>query len=335
MWTLVWLFAIAVVGTAVIWIGSDWLEEASNRLAAYYGLPAIVQGAIVAAAGSSFPELASVILSTLRHGAFELGIATVVGSALFNILVIPGAVALAKQEPLQASPLLVYKEIQFYLVALLALVIAFALGAIYYPVENGTLGGQLTIELALALLGLYALYVFLQYLETQEHDADSPPGIQPLRQWGLLVGGLLTIFVGVEGLIYATLGFGDYFGTSAFLWGVVIIAAGTSLPDAFISLRAASNQQDAVSLANVFGSNIFDLLVVLPIGVLLGGAVAVNLDQTIVMMAVLMLATVLVLTLARTDFEITRPEALSLLGFYALFVVWVLLESVGVASLIS
>lgn len=334
MWTLVWLFAVAVVGTAVIWIGSDWLEEASNRLAAYYGLPAIVQGAIVAAAGSSFPELASVILSTLRHGAFELGIATVVGSALFNILVIPGAVALAKHKPLQASPMLVYKEIQFYLVALLALVIAFALGAIYYPVENGALGGQFTIELALALLGLYALYVFLQYLEAQEYDADIPPGIQPLRQWGLLVGGLLTIFVGVEGLIYATIEFGEYFGTSAFLWGVVIIAAGTSLPDAFISLRAANNQQDAVSLANVFGSNIFDLLVVLPVGVLLGGAVAVNLDQTIVMMAVLMLATVLVLTLARTDFEITNPEALSLLGFYALFVVWVLLESVGAVSLL-
>ncbi len=335
MLILAWLLGITAVGTALIWIGSDWLEEASDRLAAYYGLPAIVQGAIIAAAGSSFPELASVVLSTLRHGAFELGIATVVGSALFNILVIPGVVALVQSSPLEASPMLVYKDAQFYLVSLLALLVVFSLAVIYYPTGSTALSGRLTPGLAAALLALYILYVLLQYLETIEYDAASPPAMNVLSQWGRLAAGLVLIFLGVEGLIYATLELGAYFDTSAFLWGVIIIAAGTSLPDAFISLKAARNNQDAVSLANVFGSNIFDLLVVLPVGIFLGGAVAVDLNATIVMMAVLVVATIFVLTAARTDFEITDVEAYGMLVFYGGFVVWILLESIGITNLVG
>jgi len=69
-------------GTAVVWKGSCLLEAASERLSIYYGLPDIVQGAIIVAIGSSFPELAPVVVSTLVHGTFELGVSAIVGSAL-------------------------------------------------------------------------------------------------------------------------------------------------------------------------------------------------------------------------------------------------------------
>ncbi|MDY6777428.1 MAG: sodium:calcium antiporter, partial [Candidatus Nanohaloarchaea archaeon] len=80
---------LAVVATGVVWWGSDHLERSSEKLSIHYGLPAIVHGAIIAAIGSSFPELSSTVISALVHGEFELGVAAIVGSAIFNILVIP------------------------------------------------------------------------------------------------------------------------------------------------------------------------------------------------------------------------------------------------------
>ncbi|MDY7082334.1 MAG: sodium:calcium antiporter, partial [Halobacteria archaeon] len=62
--------ALAIVSTAFVWKGSEYLESTSETLAAYYGLPATVQGAVVAAIGSSFPELSSTVLATIIHGEF-------------------------------------------------------------------------------------------------------------------------------------------------------------------------------------------------------------------------------------------------------------------------
>ncbi|MGD8710906.1 MAG: sodium:calcium antiporter, partial [Ectothiorhodospiraceae bacterium] len=75
-WTLV-----AIVSAGVIWKGSGMLERSSERLSAYYRLPDVVQGAVVVAVGSSFPELSTTVISTLIHGEFELGVAAIVGSA--------------------------------------------------------------------------------------------------------------------------------------------------------------------------------------------------------------------------------------------------------------
>lgn len=80
---------VALLATVVVWKGSGWLEGASERLSAYYQLPPIIQGAVVVAVGSSFPELSTAVFSTLLHGEFELGVAAIVGSALFNVLMVP------------------------------------------------------------------------------------------------------------------------------------------------------------------------------------------------------------------------------------------------------
>jgi cation:H+ antiporter len=77
--------AAIVVATGLIWVGSGYLERAAEELSAYYGLPAVVQGSIVVAVGSSFPELAGVVVTALS-GSFGMGVGVVVGSAVFNVL---------------------------------------------------------------------------------------------------------------------------------------------------------------------------------------------------------------------------------------------------------
>ena len=72
----------ALVASAIIWKGSELLETASERLSEHYKLPPVVQGAIVVAVGSSFPELSTTVISTLIHGEFQLGVAAIVGSVV-------------------------------------------------------------------------------------------------------------------------------------------------------------------------------------------------------------------------------------------------------------
>ncbi len=335
MLTLLWLFTLAAVATAFVWKGSLYLEGAADRLALYYGLPAIVQGSIIAAAGSSFPELASIVISTLRYGEFELGVGAIVGSAVFNILVIPALSALARRGTLESSRALVYREAQFYIISVATLLLTFSLAVIYFPAGNGGLVGEITRPLALFPIGLYGIYLFIQQQETSDYDAPAPPeSLSVGKQWALLAAGLFLILIGVELFVQSALGLGEYFGTPSFLWGLTIIAAGTSLPDAIISVRAAKAGDSTVSLANVFGSNIFDLLVAIPIGVMLAGATDINFAVAAPMMAFLIVATIALFTIARTDFEITDPESWVLLCLYGIFVCWMFLESVGVTSVV-
>lgn len=330
MLTIVILSALALGATALVWVGAVYLERAGNALAIYYGVPAIVQGAVVVAVGSSMPELVTVILAPVIHGDFDLGLAAIVGSAIFNILVIPALATLATRDHLDASRDIVYKEAQFYLIAVAVFLLMLSLAVIYYPSGRTEFGGTITPWLALGPLALYVLYTFIQYQDTVEHvPTRDATGIRVRRAWLEFGAGFLLILIGVDGLLRAAIGFGTAFDTPSFVWGLTIIAAATSLPDTFVSVRAATADRTVTGIANVFGSNVFDLLVVIPIGVLVVGAQVIDFAQLAPLVGFLILATVVLFAELRTDFALTRLEAYSLLGLYGLFLGWVILSAFG------
>ncbi|MFB6303682.1 MAG: sodium:calcium antiporter [Haloferacaceae archaeon] len=327
--------AVVVVATGLVWLGSGWLEDAAEALSVHYGLPAVVQGSVVAAVGSSFPEFASVVFAALA-GAFDMGVGAIVGSAIFNVLVIPAASGIASGGELESSRTIVYKEAQFYMIAVSALVLTFALAVIYAPVPDGpALVGELTRPLAAVPLLLYGLYVFIQWQDVGDHEADEERRVDVRRQWVTLLAGLLVILVAVERLIGAVESLGHAFGVPDFLAGVTVVAAATSLPDTLVSVRSARDERGATSLGNVLGSNTFDLLVVIPVGVLLVGRVPVNFSMAVPMFGVLTLATVLLFGILRTDLSLTSVEAYALLGAYLLFVAWVVAETAGVTHVLK
>jgi cation:H+ antiporter len=323
---------IIIAATAAIWKGSEWLEGASQQLSEYYGLPLVVQGAIVTAVGSSFPELASVVFAGLA-GSLEIGVGAIVGSAIFNILVIPGVAGVATDDPLESSRALVYKEAQFYMLAVSVLLITFALGVIYYPVAGQRLQGDVTRPLALIPLGLYGLYVFIQYQDTSDYTPETvADGIDVRREWAVLGAGLLVILVAVEQLVHQVEAIGLDLGLSQFLLGVTIVAGATSLPDTLVSLRAAQDNRAVASLANVLGSNTFDLLVAIPVGIMLVGSTAIDFAMAVPMFAALTAATILLFTLLRTEMTLTQREAYALLVAYVAFLGWILVEVTGVVT---
>lgn len=127
-------------------------------------------------------------------------------------------------------------------------------------------------------------------------------------------------------------GFGAMLGTPDFLWGLTVVAAATSLPDAVISAKAARNDEGVASIANVLGSNTFDLLVAVPTGILLAGTAEINFAATVPLMGFLILATVALLTVLRTDLELSNVESVGLLVAYSLFLVWMIAETLGVLA---
>lgn len=169
-----------------------------------------------------------------------------------------------------------------------------------------------------------------------DHEAESSEDDLAVGyEWARLGGGLLLIVVAVEQLVGSVESLGHTFAIPEFLAGVTIIAAATSLPDLLVSVRSARAGKGVTSLGNVLGSNTFDLLVAIPVGVLIVGSVPVDFAVAVPMMGVLTLATVLLFAILRTDLEITSVEAYGLLVAYLLFLVWIVAETVGATHLIK
>lgn len=324
---------LVVASTAAIYVGSEWLEEASAKLAANYDLPAVVQGGIVAAAGSSFPEFASVVFAALA-GSFDLGVGAIVGSAVFNVLVIPAFSVLLSAGHIDSTRTLVHKETLFYMLAVVILFLTFSFALIYNP-TGGELTGVLTRPLMLIPLASYGLYLFLQWQDSVDRGSQLEQGSGSVRrQWALLALGLLVILGAVFVLVEAVLDLGQEFGVSDFLWGATVVAAATSLPDAIVSVQAAGKERDVTSISNVLGSNTFDLLVVIPAGILIVGTEPVDFAVTAPMMGALVAATVVLFITLRTGLVLSAREAYLLLCCYVAFIGWIVAEAAGVLSML-
>lgn len=322
---------LAGISTVAIWIGSGRFEGAADRLSRHYGVPPIVQGAVIVAIGSSLPELLTAVLAPLVHADIELGIAAIVGSAVFNILVIPALATFAAGGTLRGSRKLVYREAYFYIVAVIVFSITLVLAA-WPSLHEGTgMAGTLTPALSLLPLSLYGVYLAIQYRAFRAFsDERRAVSITPWKQWATLGLGFILILGGVEGLIRAAIALSGLTDTPSFIWGLTLIAVATSVPDTFVSIRAAGNNRSVASMANVFGSNTFDLLVAVPAGVIAVGGTTVAVGALSPILLFLLVATGLLFIVLRSDFEIHRPEAYVLLFVYVLFLVGIVIFERGI-----
>jgi cation:H+ antiporter len=340
--TLLMIAFLTAVSSWVLYRACSSLEGSSQRLADYYGIPEIVKGSVLTAIASSVPELATAALAIPVHGDFELGLSAIIGSAIYNILVIPACSVFARGRSLASNRELVFREAQFYLVSVTALLLVVCFAVIFdgsgtIP-SDGTepVTGTVTRTLALLPLALYGLYLFIQYEEVKDHRriAVRNLDVRPAREWSILVVCVGVILIGVEVLLRCAIELGRLLETPSFLWGLTVVAAATSIPDTLISVRASLAGRSESSISNVLGSNVFDLLVAVPVGVLIAGAVTVNFSQTVPMMAFLLVATMVMLVFMRRDMEISRTEAVWMMVLYLVFGVWMSAEAFGVTNLL-
>ena len=336
--TLLLIACAASASAVLLWVSCSGLGDSSQRLADHYGIPDIVKGSVITAIASSIPEFVTAVLAIPVHGDFELGLAAIIGSAIYNVLVIPAGSVFARGRSLQSNRELIFREALFYLVSVVVLLLVICLAVVYDGVGAGAeVRGTFTRPLALLPLLLYGLYLFMQFEEVRDHrqKVARVAGIAPARQWLILVLCIGLICVGVEVLLRCAIALGELLETPTFLWGMTIVAAATSIPDTLISMKEAKLGRTDASVSNVLGSNVFDLLVAVPVGVLIAGSVSVSFTQTVPMMSFLVLATIVLLVFMRRDMELNHREASFMLLLYLAFGLWMATEAFGITSVLG
>ena len=248
---------LLIGGFVVLVLGAELLVRGASRLAAAAGMPPLIIGLTIVAFGTSAPEMAVSVGSALG-GSPDIALGNVVGSNIFNVLLILGLSALAA--PLVVSTQLVRIDVPIMIAAsLLAWLMALDLSI-------SRLEG-----LVLALM--LALYVDMQVRlgrRAATAAADTSPEVPAARGTGaialnaaLIVAALVLLVAGSRWLLAGATGMARAFGVSELLIGLTIVAAGTSLPELATSLLAALRGERDIAVGNVVGSNIFNLLGVL------------------------------------------------------------------------
>jgi cation:H+ antiporter len=326
---VLWL-ALGTVGFLLTWRGADTVEAATSKISDHYGVSQAIQGGIIAAIATSFPELAITVISVLVLGEFGVGAGALIGTAVFNILVIPGAVAVLTGDT-QTTRGIVYRDAIFYLVAVLGFFGVIALGVLG---TEGTEAAKITPQMGVGLLILYAAYVVLIVGGQKNSQGDQQQTNLP-RQTGLFVGGLVVVLVGVEFMIGMTIEISDALDAPPFLMSVTVLSILSSFPDLLVGVEMGERGDQRAAVANVFGTNTFNLVMVLPIGVILAGGVSIGFLTAVPLLLFLFYTTLFVVVLGATDFELTRLEGYVLLAMYLLFLLWMLSEAFGYTSALT
>jgi cation:H+ antiporter len=248
---------IVLLTVGGLWVGARLLVDAVVRLARRFGLSELAIGLTVVAAGTSTPELA-VSLDAAFKGLSNIAVANVLGSSVYNLAFVLGVVALLRVIPIEKS--LVRRDG----VALLA---------------GTAIGGGLLLDLSLtrlegaALVGLFTAYTIYLLVNGRETDAEADPDAITRdatervafrgRDAALLVGGLALVLVSGDLMVRAASILARGAGISEWVIGGTVVAAGTSTPEFAVSIVALRRGSLGVSVGNVVGSNLFNLLGVL------------------------------------------------------------------------
>ena len=283
--------SLIMISTIVIWRAGDFFSPAASYIQNKHDIPQSIKAAVIDAIASSFPEFCVAVIAVIMIGRAEVGIASIVGSALYNVLVIPAAAGLVAASPMVISKEVVWRDNIYYLGVTLLL------GAMLWLFPNEW-GAGVAIIFLLAYLG----YVFLlqrDFKKSKNQNADShQPDIlddktedddelelkSEKKAWVWLISMMIVMGGATHGLVESSLALGDMLGIDGVLMGFVVIAAGTSVPDTALSVISAKKGHYDAAVSNVFGSNIFDICICLSIPILLalamsGEPTAIDLPQ--------------------------------------------------------
>ena len=319
----IYLALFMLIGGFVLLIkGADWFVEGASSVAKLLKVPAIIIGLTVVAFGTSLPE-ASVSISSAIAGMNSLAVSNVVGSNIFNALVVLGASALIV--PVCVQPASVKKEIPFSILCTVALLAALLLGMNAGAAETtytiGRIGG-------LVLLAIFAFYMYWQVTaalksrKAGENDEgeDEVKVLSPLKSLIFIVVGVACIIIGGNFVVDGASAIAIKFGMSETLVGMTIVAVGTSLPELVTSMIAAKKGESDLALGNAIGSNIFNIVFVLGFSAFIS-PITVDVLAVIDTIAVIGVSA-LTLVFSATGKKISRAEGAAMVAAYAGYFVY-------------
>ena len=313
---------ILVIGFVLLIKGADYFVEGSSSVARRLKVPSLIIGMTIVAMGTSLPECAVSVTASLT-GNNTLAVSNVVGSNIFNLMVVCGVCALF-------APLTIKKDTlqkEFPLSIICAILLMF-LG--YFGMTLGHVEGVILLIIFVGYL-LWMIQAartarkkhMKERLMTEEEEFTEDD-IDILPIWKCLVfivGGMIAIKYGGDFVVDGASVIAARLGLSQTLIGLTIVATGTSLPELVTSIVAARKNEVDMALGNVIGSNIFNILFVL--GIAASISPVAFLLENIIDIIILVIMSLIVMVFAWTSQTIKRNEGIFMLVVYAAYLVYI------------
>lgn len=343
----IWIAIIMIV--AMSWVVSkaaDKLGNVLHVLGIKLRIPTSVRGATFDAISSSFPEFSTAMIAVLFYKRFtDVGVPTIAGSGIFNILLIPMLSIIAfkgKDLLVKVDKKVVYRDMIFYTLSIAVL----ALFTFY---------GQYNVLTGVVLLIIYAGYVVVLYREVHsyrktvtetevaiaydeikdeleedgEEDIDLNMGYGKIVLWIVICIGF--IWISIDAIIQSAMVVSETFGIPQYIVSVIIIAAATSIPDTLLSVKSAKMGDAEGAVSNAVGSNIFDICVCLGLPMIIAGrTIPANFGQNAGVLGFLVLSMLTTALLLLKKKGVTKRDSL-IMGFvYIIFLAYVVLTAIQV-----
>ena len=255
-------FLILIIGFALLIKGADVFVEGASSIAKKFNVPSMIIGLTIVAMGTSAPEAAVSVTSSLA-GQNDMSVANVVGSNFFNILVVLGVSSIIAKLPVQKETI---KKDTPFLILVSILLLVFGINLKLGRVEG----------LVLLVLFTYFLVNTIKSAKKSPENTSSESGESAIaveteitseislpKTILISIIGIIGIVVGGDMVVDSATSIATAFGMSANLVGLTIVAVGTSLPEFVTSIVAIKKGETEIAIGNVIGSNVFNILLVL------------------------------------------------------------------------
>ena len=245
---------LLLVGTALVLWGADKFTDGACGVARRWNVSELMIGLTIVAMGTSLPELIVSLFSSIR-GSGDMSVGNIVGSNIFNTLVIIGASAMAMK--IAVSRVTLYRDVSQ----------SFSVAAVLFIMGRD---GELSRVEGVLLLGVFAFFLYNLFMaerknkKNQTEAPEQPKDIEPVwKLLLLLVIGVASLVGGGQLLVNNAAELARSWGVSESVIGLTILAGGTSLPELATSVVAARKGSNDLALGNALGSNIFNITLVL------------------------------------------------------------------------
>jgi cation:H+ antiporter len=312
-------------GLLMLYYGAEWLVKGSSSLARSLGMQPIVIGLTVVAFGTSAPELVVSLVSSIK-GKSMIAVGNIIGSNICNIALVLGMTAVF--QPIKCHPSVVKRDIPIMLGITLYLLIVSG-NSYISRLEGATLAAAIVV------------YIYYNYRVATRTSCDQTvaipcdvPEIRPIdsrfKQIALILAGIAGVVIGAEVLIDSAVKIMTVFGVNEKFIGLTIVAFGTSLPELATSVIAALKKEMDISLGNLVGSNVFNILAVLGAAALVnpitvpGGFMASGLFIDYMVMTTV---SAMPLFMIRQTYTVSRLDGIILLSSYGGYLAYLIIKS--------
>lgn len=303
---------LLVVGFVCLIKGADFFVDGASRLALKFRVPSLIIGMTIVAMGTSAPECAVSISASLA-GSNEMAIANVVGSNIFNLLIVCGVCAVIA--PMAVNKETLRKDFPFAIIMGLVLL------------GFGAWGMGVSRLDAIIFLVLFVIFLLnmISSAKKQQKETDFTDDVPVSFSWLRVIlsigGGLVAIVLGGQLVVNSAEVIAAGFGLSENLIGLTVCAIGTSLPELVTSIVAARKGEVDMAIGNVIGSNIFNILFVLGLAAVISpvGMIMESVIDLIILTAISLMMVLMILPKKRLN----RPCGLICIIVYIIYMVYI------------